>query len=229
MPTLESTPLQTVWRFSRVRTRTCSKRCSNALEHGETIQGTKTKRHSMGDSAQARYQRHVENYHLHHAKEVVDALDAIVREEGIESVIVAGDEVIVPLLEEQFTTELAGRVVDVLKLDIRASEREVLDASIGALRKKDAETDRERVAELLDAYRSSGLGCAGVEQTRKAFELGQVDELVIAAKPEAIKPEQAAEEFVAQARKTSAKIRFIEDASLLAPIGGVGAFLRFKV
>jgi hypothetical protein len=39
----------------------------NALEHAETIQGTKTKRHSMGGWAQARYQRHVENYHLHHA------------------------------------------------------------------------------------------------------------------------------------------------------------------
>jgi len=28
---------------------------------------------------------------------------------------------------------------------------------------------------------------------------------------------------------TSATVRFIEDASLLEPIGGVGAFLRFKL
>jgi len=35
--------------------------------------------------------------------------------------------------------------------------------------------------------------------------------------------------LIAQARNTSAKIRVIEDPSLLAPVGGVGAFLRFKL
>ena len=220
---------------------------ANAVERTETIQGTKTKRHSMGGSSQARYQRHVENFHLHHAKEVVEALDAIVRDEGIESVIVAGDDVIVPLLREQFPAELASRVVDVLKLNIRSSERDVIDASIAALQRRDADTDRERVRDLLDAYRGSGLACVGAEQTRKAFELGQVDELVISAVPEKIVDpartgsgegteagplspnEQAASELVAQARNTSATIRFIEDASLLEPVGGVGAFLRFKI
>jgi peptide subunit release factor 1 (eRF1) len=219
---------------------------ANAVERTETIQGTKTKRHSMGGSSQARYQRHVENFHLHHAKEVVDALDAIVRTDDIKSVIVAGDEVIVPLLQEKFPTELAGRVVDVLKLNIRSSERDVIEASIEAMRRRNADTDRERVRELLDAYRASGLACVGVEHTRNAFELGQVDELVISATPEKIQPagaassgdgaaaapsanELAAGDLVARARKTSAKIRFIEDASLLDSVGGVGAFLRFKI
>ena len=39
-----------------------------------------------------RYQRHTENYHLHHAKEVIEKLDRLVREERIEHVILAGDE-----------------------------------------------------------------------------------------------------------------------------------------
>ncbi|MCC7417315.1 MAG: hypothetical protein IT176_09245 [Acidobacteria bacterium] len=222
----------------------------NRIERAETIQGVKTKRHRMGGTAQARYQRHVENYHLQHAKEVADALDAIVRTEAIQSVIVTGDEVIVPLLEEQFSSEVSSRLVEVLKLSINAPEREVLEASIEAMKKKDAAGDRERVGELLDAYRGSGLGCIGVTQVRRAFELGQVDELIIAASPDAIDPEaiggtpaasgsgngaaasareRIADELVAQARKTSAKIRFIEDAALLGPMGGVGAFLRFRV
>ena len=55
--------------------------------------------------------------------------------------------------------------------------------------------------------------------------MGQVDELVITASPEV----PAGNELIVKARQTAAKIRFIEDASLLAGIGGAGARLRFKV
>ena len=41
--------------------------------------------------------------------------------------------------------------------------------------------------------------------------------------------ERAADELVAKARQTAATIRFIEDPALLAAVGGVGAFLRFKL
>src|SRR6185503_9180510 len=39
------------------------------------VVGQKTKRVKVGGWSQARYQRHAENFHLHHAKEVVEALD----------------------------------------------------------------------------------------------------------------------------------------------------------
>src|SRR5205823_3339135 len=46
---------------------------ANALERQAQIEGIRTKHHKKGGWAQARYQRHTENYHLHHAKEMVDA------------------------------------------------------------------------------------------------------------------------------------------------------------
>lgn len=214
---------------------------ANALEDTREIEGTRTRRHRMGGWSQARYQRHMENYHLKHAKEVVDTLRQLVADEGIQAIVVAGDEVIVPLLREQMPKEVADRVVDVMKLDIRAGEREVLEATIAAMREKDAESDRERVDALLDAYRGGGLGVVGVEPTRRALEMGQVDELLIAATPDAIKTagvaqaddrspaEKTADELIVKATQTAARVRFIEDASLLAPAGGVGAFLRFKL
>jgi peptide subunit release factor 1 (eRF1) len=59
---------------------------------------------------------------------------------------------------------------------------------------------------------------------------GQVDEPIIAASPAAIKTgERVADELVAKARQTAAKIRFIEDAALLSAVGGVGALLRYTV
>jgi peptide subunit release factor 1 (eRF1) len=217
---------------------------ANQLERTHQIEGTKTRRHKMGGWSQARYQRHVENYHLHHAKEIADALARLVRDEDIGSVVIAGDEVITPLLTEQLPKEVSDRIVDVVKLDVRAPEREVLDSAIAALREQDARNDREKVEAMIGAYRANGLGVVGVEETRRALEMGQVDELIITATPAAIDAgaphagdvqpersaeERAADELVGKARQTAAKIRFIEDAELLREVGGVGALLRFRV
>ena len=37
------------------------------------------------------------------------------------------------------------------------------------------------------------------------------------------------DELITRAQQTAARIRFIEDASLLADVGGVGALLRFRI
>jgi len=42
-------------------------------------------------------------------------------------------------------------------------------------------------------------------------------------------PEKVADTLVTLARQTSAYVRFIEDPMLLAEVGGVGAFLRFRI
>src|SRR4029453_5310250 len=41
----------------------------SAIEIDRAIEGVKTRRTSQGGSSQARFQRHVENYHLHHVKD----------------------------------------------------------------------------------------------------------------------------------------------------------------
>jgi peptide chain release factor subunit 1 len=197
----------------------------NSVERTEQVDGVKTKRHKMGGWSQARYQRHTENFHLQHAKEVADALARVVRDEAIGAIVIAGDDVIVPLLREQLPKELTDKLIDVVKLDIRAPEREVLDATIAALRNQDAEADRNTVDALIGAYRANGLAVVGIEATRKALEMGQVDELVIAAPP---LDERVGDELVAKARQTAAKIRIVQDPTVLAGVGGVGALLRFK-
>ena len=58
----------------------------------ERVKNTKVSRTSVGGWSQARYQRYVRNYHLHHAKEVVDVLDRVVRDENIEHIVLAGNE-----------------------------------------------------------------------------------------------------------------------------------------
>ena len=195
------------------------------VEGREEVTGVKTRRHSKGGWSQARFQRSIENAQMHHVKEVVETLDTIVRAEGIQHVIVAGDEAIVARLREELPAQLAEKVVDVLRFDRAAGEEEIVADALEALRRKDSETDAVRVAEVIDAWRARGLGVAGREGTRHALERGQVDELLIAAAPEEA---ELSNELVTRAAQTGARVRIIEDPELLREHGGVAAALRFR-
>ncbi len=168
----------------------------------EVITNQKTNRTQVGGWSQARYQRHTENIHLHHVKEVVEALDKIIREEQIEHILLAGDEAIIPLLQEQLPQQLAEKVVDVLRLDVNMPEQEVLSATLERMREKDNEEDVEKVNRLLSEYRAAGLAVVGVEATRSALEIGQVDELIISATRSEVKGEKARDKGVPRAIET---------------------------
>ena len=227
-----------------------------SVEKREQVSGVKTRRSSMGGWSQARYQRRAENFHLHHVKEVVETLDRVVRADNIQHVIVAGDDVVVPLLKEQLPAHLIDKLVDVLKLEHDAGEDEIIEATLEVLRQKDAESDAERVGELIGAWRSNGLGVVGPEATLHALQMGQVDELLIGGTAQELKavqklPDDAApgevvaetsapaqadegqlklsDELVTRAQQTGARIRIIEDPGLLKEFGGVGALLRFRI
>lgn len=219
----------------------------------QTIQNVKVSRTSGGGWSQMRYQRHAENYHLHHAKEIIEVLEKTVRKENINRILLAGDEVIIPLLREQLTPFLVERVVDILRLDINTPEHEIMEVAADALREHNAVTDAERVGRLLDEYRAGGLAVVGVHDTLLALANGQVDEVLLSASLEEIYDDEivgktlsgdapitarpgpgtrlvkVADEFVTQARQTGARVTFIEEVGLLKDMGGVGAMLRYKL
>jgi peptide chain release factor subunit 1 len=224
-----------------------------ATNRGE-LQNVKTKRTQVGGWSQMRYQRHTENYHLHHAKEVIEKLDSLVREERIEHVILAGDEeTIIPLLRAEMSKELTDKVIDVLSLNIDTPDHEMLEESLNLYRRHNSVSDMEKVDHLLGEYQRDGLAVAGVPQTLAALSNGQVEELLIASKADALHfddsevekvltvyaPDEGlstldqrtvADELIRRATKlSSAKITFIEDSSRLEGVGGVGAVLRYRI
>jgi peptide chain release factor subunit 1 len=204
-------------------------------ETQQQVVNTKTRRSTMGGWSQARYQRHLENFHLHHMKEVADVLERVVREEALTKIVVSCDDVSRPMLMDQLPKHLVEKIVDVVSLDMKAPDQQVLAETLDALRQKDAETDTEHVEAAIGAWRASGLGAAGPAGTRAALERGQVEELLITAAPALLRagsPEAAetlANELVTLGQQTSARIRFIEDPALLADVGGVAAILRFRL
>jgi peptide subunit release factor 1 (eRF1) len=218
------------------------------LAHG--IEGEKTNRSEAGGWSQARFQRRADNLYQQHAKEVVDALEVIVREEDIRHIVLFGDDVIIPRLRDELPKALDEKVIGALRLDASATDDAIVDASLAALREADDAADQAKVGAVLDAWRSRGLGVAGIEETLAALTRGQVAELVISARfesehdtPEAVDASvlpdvptrqrtqtvDLAAQLVHQALATGATVRFIEAASELDAAGGVGAVLRFTL
>ena len=179
-----------------------------------------------------RYQRHVEDHWLHHAKDVVEALGRIVAEDRAEYVFLCGDEVIVPLLRDQLPKDLEKKVVGVLRLPMRAAEPEVMEAAGKALAEHRAKADAERVETLRGEWRAGRLAAAGYPDVVRALDKGQVEELwlsdAVAESSKSAAGIPAADDLVQRALSTSAKARFVEDPELLAEMGGVVAALRYK-
>jgi peptide subunit release factor 1 (eRF1) len=218
------------------------------------VKGKKMQRVKVGGWSQARYQRRVGNAHKEHAKESIDALERIVREEGIRQVVLAGDPAMIPVIQEQLSKQLAEKVIDVLRLDTKAPEHEIFTATLDAVREQDAATDAGKVRRLFEYYRAGGLAVVSPQDTLEALTNGQVDELLISASLERTHAEEEtvdaiiapeipdaegstatddprpvliADLLVTKAKQTSAQISFIEDPALLESVGGVAGFLRW--
>ena len=222
----------------------------------EEIENTKTNRTEVGGWSQMRFQRHIENYHLHHAKEIVEELAKIVRDEQINKIVLAGDETaIIPLLREQMPQELDEKIAGVLRLNVNTPEHELLGEAEKVIRQHDTLQDKEKIDRLFEENYDGGLAVVGVEKTLAALSNGQVQELFLSADFDKIKynkkkveevlenyaPGEDApppdvknsgmlvDELIRKGLNSADNIRFIEDENLLKNAGGAGALLRFRM
>jgi len=155
----------------------------------EEIENIVTNRTQVGGWSQARYQRHIENFHLQHAKETVEGLEKLMRDEKIEYLVLCGDEAtIMPILRPQLSKVVEQSIVGTFNLSQYASENEIREKTYEVMTMQNALKDRERVERMYDtAKAAAGLGTMGVEDTLAALSNGQVEELIISSSFEAIK------------------------------------------
>lgn len=150
----------------------------------QVTQGTK-----VGGWSQARYQRHIANFHLQHAKETVEELEKLLQQAKIDYLILCGDErTIMPILRPQLSKAVEESVVETLNLSQYASELEIREQTRQVMYEQNIVKDQERVQRMYDAAKAAaGLGTMGVEDTLAALSNGQVEELIISSSFEAIK------------------------------------------
>ena len=182
-------------------------------------------------------------------------LERVVREESIRHILLTGDPQMMVVVQENMPKHLAEKVVDVLRLDLKASDQEVFEKTLQRMREEDSRSDAEKVDRLMEQYRARGLACVGPDDTLTALANGQADEVLISSALEQEHPETEpveavlapeipdseggtdsdeprqillADLLVTRAGQTDARVTFIEDPELLASSGGVGAFLRWR-
>jgi peptide chain release factor subunit 1 len=221
----------------------------------EDIQNEKTNRSEVGGWSQMRYQRHVDNFHQQHAKEIVTELEKLVREDRIDRVILAGDEtVIIPILKEEITKELQDKVIGTMSLSVNAPEHEVLEAAENIVKQHNTIEDMKAIETLKEQNYENGLGVSSIGKVLPALLNGQVQELYISSNfdsldynigevnkifkdyapgidedlPSAKQTGLVIDEILRIAAQTADEIRFIDDDNLLKEAGGVGALLRYQ-
>ncbi len=204
----------------------------------EDLKGKKVHRVKVGGWSQARYQRRVGNAHHQHAKEVIERLVQVVREEGIRHIVLAGDQMAIPRLQAEIPPDMIP-MVKVLKLDIHTSEQDVLTATLAALQEDETKGENDKVAQLFQQYRAHRLAVLGPDETLQALANGQVDELLLSGALEEVArgmpelgeagPVSLSDQLTAKARQTGATVTFIENPQLLESVGGVGGLLRWRI
>ncbi|HKX82645.1 MAG TPA: Vms1/Ankzf1 family peptidyl-tRNA hydrolase [Pyrinomonadaceae bacterium] len=219
------------------------------------IQNTKTNWIETGGWSQMRFQRHIENFHQQHAKELAAELAKLVRDDRTERIILGGDEaVIIPMLREQLADEVNQRVIAVLPLNVHTVEKDLFAAAEKAVDEHKLGFDKQRTDYILEHRYEAGAGVAGIEDTLKALLNGEVQELYLnpdtadlsynAKEIEQIFREYGKlnenrppdlsdsgammDELLRFGADTADRVRFVADPHLLKKHGGAGAILRFK-
>lgn len=222
----------------------------------EEIENEKYSRSEAGGWSQMRFQRHIDEMRKQHAKEVVDELEKIVRDEDIRQIVLAGNkDVVIPLLNEEVDDFLKERIVGTVRMEIDATVNEIIDEATIAIKQFDTLKDKEKIDHLIDENYNGGKGVTGVAKTLEALANGQVQELYLTAKFDELEynenevkeilkayapgeddemanpkhPREIADDMIIRALDSAEKIRFIEDENLLENVGGVGALLRYTM
>lgn len=93
--------------------------------------------------------------------------------------ILAGEDVNTTALMEELHSTIQERVVGSIRMDIRASEKDLIEATLPLIDDAERLRERELVQMLADGIGSGGLAASGVDATLSALQLGQVETLVI--------------------------------------------------
>jgi hypothetical protein len=195
---------------------------------GPEVDPAFTRQRNTGGLNHKRYQRRVQNRRMDFAREMADALEALVAHEGATRVILAGDARAIPLLHAALSLQLEPLVSEqVLRLDIRTSRADVADEIAPLLAQIEADESHSVADRLIEAVREQGLGVIGAQETRDALSHGQAETLVLAE--EAPLAAQERNELVQLATLSCADVETVQGHEALKEAGGVGALLRFRV
>ncbi|HML99708.1 MAG TPA: Vms1/Ankzf1 family peptidyl-tRNA hydrolase [Tepidiformaceae bacterium] len=181
---------------------------------------------ATGGWSQARYQRHIQKHREDFARDAAEAIRDLMEREDATRLVLAGDEVVIPLLQAALPPTLLDRLAgDALRIHIRASKTEVA-AEVAEVLAAAEERDSLAVADaLVGEVLADDLGVAGIADSREALTQGAGEVLVIADRFE---PAEVRNELTRLAVQTGAQVEVVSGHEALDALGGVGVLLRYR-
>lgn len=223
-----------------------------------TIEGDDyPRKHKQGGWSQRRFQARADERVAHFARFVAEETRRALEEFNVDMLVVAGGEVITSALNPEFHQTVKKRIVGSIPMDIRASEQDILSATMPIVEAAEHTREQDAIQRLLDAIGQGGLGVQGAEAVLLALQEGRAGQIVMTREFEAIgwadyqlnvfgvgrvpRSHPAGgdvndivavnlpEELVRLTIVTGAEGEIIarERASALEALGGIGAVLRF--
>jgi peptide subunit release factor 1 (eRF1) len=131
--------------------------------------------------AQSRYARHHEEHVRRHVERIAAALTKLLRKRPFDRLLLAGPDEALAALQHELPRPLRNRLAGTLKLELFATDAEILQAVRVAADAIERREEADAVSELLDAAVTSRYVALGIEDTVAALNDGRVHVLFVAA------------------------------------------------
>lgn len=143
-----------------------------------TMKGSKYPKHQKQGGSQRRFQERAQNRIDQFVKDAAAEAESLIAQYGIDMVIVAGDEVFVSALKAGIGQKLLDAIVAHVNLDIRATDQQILDATMPII--DQAERDRELAdaRKLASEIGEADKGAGDIIPVLKALVAGQASDLI---------------------------------------------------
>jgi peptide chain release factor subunit 1 len=217
------------------------------VEETDRIVDDVHQQHDQGGWSQLNYQRSVEKEVADHLARTADVAFGLYKARGVDRVLVGAPEELLGELKSKLHAYLRERVAGKLQLDVEnASLDDVRGCVHEAIQEHNRRSEREALDRLQAGVGRGGRGAAGVAEVLDALNQARVETLLIAENFHAagridfeaglLLPEGAdqgdpvediVEPAIEKAVEQSAQTLVVRHHDDLAPLGGIGAVLRF--
>lgn len=137
------------------------------------------RKQQSGGWSQRRFQQRADERLMALAREIAAESEQYLRDRGVDELIIAGDEVITGSLERTMSDSLRSTVIAMIRLDIDATEREILDATIPIATAAERDRELAAVTNVRDRIGAGNGAVGGSADVLEALAAGRVWELVL--------------------------------------------------
>ncbi|MEQ8762323.1 MAG: Vms1/Ankzf1 family peptidyl-tRNA hydrolase [Planctomycetota bacterium] len=219
----------------------------------DTVRGDVRHRTKKGGWSQKRYARRREKQLHHYVQEVADHLGELVRDEGIERIVLLGSEETRVALLDRLTPEVRECLIGERGIDVEAARDWMTQEALELFFEDERQSETRTWKEIRAEYLGEGLATVGAEDVWRMLAVGRVDRVLLDRELECqgtrcskcgnVTPREAdrcdfcegddvfpvdlIDEIVRQAEQTSAEIDFADPIPGLTKVGGIAALLRY--